>query len=276
MKDVLIETEYGSLYQYGDFNNRIYVIRMSDQEPDTTIDFLMDMAISSHYTKIVIKVKQHRVPLLLSRGFVVEAMIPLFDNHTSDVFFMSKFYGERALICEQEIELLNSYPALIKGKKNKHADKDIRSEILCDKDVCAISELFKEVFASYPYPVHDPGYIKKMMREDTCYFGIFKEDKLIAVSSAEVESTGRNAEMTDFAVHPDFRGQNLASYLLLDMEWEMAQRSIDCLFTIARLREPAMNKTFINSGYRYSGTLINNTQISGGIESMNVLYKLLR
>lgn len=275
MNDMLIETEYGSLYQHGGFNNRIYVIRMSDQEPDDTIDFLMNLATNSHYTKIVIKVKQHRVPLLLSRGFVVEAMIPLFDNQASDIFFMSKFYAERGSLCEMEINLLNSYPALMKAKSNTNSVNTNQSRLLNGNDIYCISELFRGVFKSYPYPIHNPDYIYKTMEENTCYFGIIHHEKLIAVSSAEVNPAGSNAEMTDFAVHPDYRGRGLAYHLLLDMEREMLQRSIRCLFTIARLREPAMNKTFIISGYRYSGTLINNTQISGGIESMNVLYKLL-
>jgi hypothetical protein len=37
-----------------------------------------------------------------------------------------------------------------------------------------------------------------------------------------------------------------------------------------------MNVTFARCGYRFAGTLINNTQISGRIESMNVWYKGLR
>jgi hypothetical protein len=34
-----------------------------------------------------------------------------------------------------------------------------------------------------------------------------------------------------------------------------------------------MNRTFLRLAYRYSGTLIMNTHISGRIESMNVFYK---
>jgi beta-lysine N6-acetyltransferase len=36
-----------------------------------------------------------------------------------------------------------------------------------------------------------------------------------------------------------------------------------------------MNKTFLKFDYCYSGTLINNTNIAGSIESMNVYYKHL-
>jgi beta-lysine N6-acetyltransferase len=36
-----------------------------------------------------------------------------------------------------------------------------------------------------------------------------------------------------------------------------------------------MNVTFSRAGYTFTGTLINNTNIGGSIESMNVWYKRL-
>lgn len=53
---------------------------------------------------------------------------------------------------------------------------------------------------------------------------------------------------------------------LLAMEYKTA-------YTIARAY--GINITFAKSGYEYGGMLINNTQIAGGIESMNVWYKSL-
>ena len=59
------------------------------------------------------------------------------------------------------------------------------------------------------------------------------------------------------------------------MEKAMQQQGITSRFTIARLISSAMNKSFLTAGYLYGGTLINNTNISGSIESMNVWYKNL-
>ena len=57
------------------------------------------------------------------------------------------------------------------------------------------------------------------------------------------------------------------------MEYEMQLQGIMTLYTIARSTSIPMNKTFLRLGYKYAGTLINNTNISGGIESMNLFYK---
>ena len=79
--------------------------------------------------------------------------------------------------------------------------------------------------------------------------------------------------MTDFAVLPSERGKKLAMRLLQVMEDFLSAYKFRSFYTIARLKSLSMNKTFRNNGYRYSGTLINNTQIAGNIESMNVWYK---
>jgi len=55
----------------------------------------------------------------------------------------------------------------------------------------------------------------------------------------------------------------------------MRKQGIKTLYTIARLDSIPMNKTFLKLNYCYSGTLINNTNIAGSIESMNIYYKYL-
>jgi hypothetical protein len=60
------------------------------------------------------------------------------------------------------------------------------------------------------------------------------------------------------------------------MEQDMKQRGYLTSYTIARSRSVGMNITFAKLEYIYAGTLINNTNISGQIESMNVWYKHLQ
>jgi hypothetical protein len=59
------------------------------------------------------------------------------------------------------------------------------------------------------------------------------------------------------------------------MEREMKRLGMLTTYTIARALSPGMNITFAKMGYNYAGTLKNNCNISGCIESMNVWYKIL-
>jgi putative beta-lysine N-acetyltransferase len=141
------------------------------------------------------------------------------------------------------------------------------------KDTKEMAALYRQVFATYPFPIHDPEYLRKTMDNDVVYFGVWHDGMLVALSSCEIHSGISNAEMTDFAAMPDHRGQNLALHLLLCMETELKQRCIGVAYTIARAYSFGMNITFARAGYIFAGTLTNNTNIGGQIESMNVWYK---
>jgi beta-lysine N6-acetyltransferase len=67
-----------------------------------------------------------------------------------------------------------------------------------------------------------------------------------------------------------WRGEELAA-----KEAAMRPAGLRVAYTIARAMSPGINFTFAGAGYRFGGTLVNNTQIGGRIESINVWYKEL-
>lgn len=138
-----------------------------------------------------------------------------------------------------------------------------------------MQEVYKKVFQTYPFPIHDTSYLFKTMNNNVDYFCIENDKKIIALSSAEKDENNAYAEMTDFATLPDWRGHGFALILLNKMERSMKKQGITTTFTIARSASPGMNITFAKAGYDYAGRLKNNTNISGKIESMNIWYKKL-
>ena len=114
------------------------------------------------------------------------------------------------------------------------------------------------------------------MNENVTYFSILKDEKIIALASAEMDVTSLNVEMTDFATLPEYQGNGLAIYLLKWMEDEMRKKNMKIAYSISRAVSFGVNIIFAKSGYEYSGTLLNNTNISGNIESMNIWYKSLK
>ena len=142
-------------------------------------------------------------------------------------------------------------------------------------DAEAITQVYREVFETYPFPIHDPEYILQTMEENFIYFTLWDGDRLAAVSSSEMYPAYGNVEMTDFATLPHYRGNGGAQFLLRTMEAEMRKRGIANAYTIARAYSFGMNITFARNGYSFGGTLTNNTNISGSMESMNVWYKTL-
>lgn len=277
MPDVIEIIGKGSLIQHGEHNNRVYLMKLDKRDVDIILPEISILANKNSYSKIFCKVPKHIAPLFFADGYILEAYIPKFYNKQNDVFFVSKFLNPDRLLNVEKEQLL--------GLSNQLSDKPTKKENLKKKtsgysvrklgktDIEQITDIYREVFESYPFPILNQDYILKTMEENVQYFGAENEGKLVALSSAEIDFMGENAEMTDFATHFSHAGNNLSSLLLRAMEKEMKKQGINTLYTIARLNSFAMNKTFLNFDYSYSGTLINNTNIAGSIESMNVYYK---
>ncbi|MFW5656405.1 MAG: putative beta-lysine N-acetyltransferase [Bacteroidota bacterium] len=285
MNDISVETksdiieEYGnSIIHHGKQNNRIYLLKYDfKDDQQMLLDRLIKLAKENGYTKIISKVPAKVLPGFLNAGFHIEAYVPGFYYGTDDGFFMAYFLTEER--GKPELDVMNAFQEALK-KQSKAWDFAAEGEeeemrLLKNTDVRSITELYTKVFKSYPFPIHEEDYVLETMKTHVDYYGIFENGELIAVSSAEKDPGYGNAEMTDFAVNPDYRGRNLAGKLLHLMENELRKQGVKTAYTIARLHSIPMNVTFLKSGYRYSGTLVRNTNISGAIESMNVLYKSL-
>ena len=239
------------------------------------ISCLDQKAESEGYTKIFAKVPARFYPSFVNAGYASEAWIPGFYNDREDVFLLAKYFSLSRKLPEKEaMERFQQFLLTASASPASDLPKGYSLKALAEEDVCAMTILFKEVFESYPFPIFDPDFIVKSMKEDdTRYFGAYHSGVLVGISSAEYQKKYQHAEMTDFAVSQQHRGKRLAVHLLKFMEQELSIMGCQTFFTIARLHSLPMNKTFMSMGYRYSGTMINNTQISGNIESMNIWYK---
>jgi putative beta-lysine N-acetyltransferase len=277
MTDTIEVLKHGSILQHGKHNDRIYLMKLVQEDFAEIIQTLHKLSTENSYTKIFCKVPKWAAPLFFSDGYMLEASIPKFYNSEEDAFFVSKFLNsDRRLAIEKPA--LNTLSELLVHKNNsnrtlKKSTTEFAVRKLNINDVNSIVEIYKQIFLSYPFPIHNPDYISETMDEDVQYYGIEVNEKLAAIASSEIDKKGLNAEMTDFATSGEFQGMGLANILLRHMETEMKEQGIATLYTIARLNSIAMNKTFLRLSYNYSGTLINNTNIAGKIESMNVYYK---
>ena len=274
MSDV-IETLGSSMIHHGKDNDRIYLMKYNPVDHNTIIDQLEKLANQQEYSKIFVKIPKDEKGIFETNGYHEEATIEKFYNGEKDCSFMAKYKTEHRKNVQNKEQLEN----VLKVAQSKPMVTDLdllpRYEIrkMGHVDTEAMAKLYKKVFATYPFPIHDANYLWKTMDEHIAYFGVFLDDELIGLSSSELDEHYENAEMTDFAIHPKHRGENLSVHLLQSMEQYMKEIHIKTLYTIARAISYGMNSTFAKLGYDYTGTLYNNTNISGSIESMNVWYK---
>jgi len=263
-----------SIIQHGKENNRIYLMKYSDSDRLNIINQLDEIAKQHKYTKIVAKVPEKVKKLFIDNKYKQEAFIPNYCSSEVYVFMCKYFEKEREKLIIAEIEQVLQHAKIKSGKQNiPILPQDWHLKSLHYKDASNMACLYKKVFKTYPFPIHDEEYLKSTMKDNVNYFGIYKQDKLIAISSSETDKECLNCEMTDLAILPEYRGQNYSLVLLSEMEQKLKKQKFKVLYTIARAKSYSTNIAFSKLNYLYGGTLINNTNICGSIESMNVWHK---
>jgi len=276
MNDKIV-TFGNSAIQHGKHSNRAYLMSLAPGDLPEVLPYLDNLALTKGYTKIFAKVPAAVKKQFGLNGYEPEATIPGFYRGAEKVFFMGKYFSpERRK--EKKPELVRKALETAKAKppvEEFALDPSLSCRRAVPADAREMAEVYREVFATYPFPIHDPEYLRGTMETHVVYFGIWDGGKLIALASAETDAAGQNAEMTDFATLPDYRSKGLANFLLARLEAAASGLGIRTAFTIARSYSYGMNITFAKSGYAYSGTLTHNTQISGELESMNVWHKSL-
>lgn len=274
-EDCIISSEK-SIYQHGKASDRIYIMKLSELKENFIMQ-LQNLALSNDYSKIIGKIPFHLVKPFKAADYQMEAVIPGFYGGKESCAFMSKYFSKERQSnynsekIQQVIEVAKSKAAGAITQKNPKFTIQELNFFHLD----TMAKLYKKVFESYPFPIFDPAYLRETMLEDVIYYGVFNGETLIACASCETDPEFKNVELTDFAVLPEYRGQDLASLLLIEMEKAMKTLDFKTAYTIARSFSYGMNCTFGKNKYSLGGTLYNNTQIAGNIESMNIWYKKL-
>lgn len=271
--------QYGdSLLQHGTENDRVYLMKLQGDDLPEILDYIDELVEQNDYSKIFVKIPATKKSRFEQAGYHTEAMVPNFYKGAVDGLFMARYpQPERqddpdAKLVAQVLQaaLDKATPA---AETNTAEDSSGQCRLALPGDCKEMAALYQRVFRSYPFPIQDPEYLRKTMDEHVVYAGTWRQGKLVALASAEVDTAAGHAEMTDFATDPAYRGQGLAHLLLAHLEELMAKTGVKTCYTIARATSFGMNITFARSGYQFAGTLVQNTQISGGLESMNVWYK---
>lgn len=275
----LVATIGHSLIQHGHENDRVYLMELDPRDMPDLLHLINALAVQEKYGKIFAKVPALWAAAFLDDGFRTEALVPGFFRGEEDGHFMGKYLDPTRATDPRDEEMGRILDLARTKKGSQPENRAVTGYTIrrCTTDDCvAMAALYSDIFSSYPFPVYDPEFLAETMADHVAYFGVCqKNGKLAALASAEQYRQSGHVEMTDFLTVTDHRRRGMASRLLATMEREMRHRGLAVAYTIARALSAGMNNTFARAGYRHAGTLINNTQICGRIESMQVWYKLL-
>ncbi len=256
------------------FNQRLQVLSYRGPSLPDMVAALWADAEARGFGKLFMKAAATDRPLLEASGMEAEASIEDYFGADDPAVVMSAFLSEerrsqRALDREEEIlERIRQQPP---NRAAPDLPTGYSMAVARPEDADELAALYREVFASYPFPITDPRYLVATMESRVVYRIVRDaEGSVVAAASGEMDPLRGNAEMTDFATLPSQRGLGLAQHLLAALEDDMRTRGVHHLYTIARARSAGMNRVFYNRGYELTGTLVNNCHIAGRFEDMHV------
>lgn len=259
------------------YNRRVWVLDFVG-EANSLINKLISYNREYPIEKVLCTVREKERKQFERIGFNQEAKIDGFFNGETAYFlsnYLDKSRGNSEFI-DKENEILNialNFSTLDKETTVNEVNFNYTIETANQNDVEEMTTLYKSIFKTYPTPLENPDYIMKVMYENVLFKIVRYKGKIISAASADMNPEYLNAEITDCATYPEYRGKGLISKLMDQLESELIKNNYKTLYTIARAGVIGINRAFAKRGYLYQGRLINNCNIGGRFEDMNIWFK---
>ncbi|WP_418791532.1 putative beta-lysine N-acetyltransferase [Phosphitispora sp. TUW77] len=286
-------TVYGNIYglsylkEQDDFTVEVFIdctnkrIKVLDYQAATVramVEYLNYLARENGFGKVVLVSREEDWETCISYGYILEGFIQEYFRGEKPGYCLTRFFDKERRISqfiEDEDEILQEILAQPSTVNLKKLSEDSRLRSAGIEDIPALAELFTAVFSSYPAPLYKPEYLEQVVGKKSHFKIIEHQGKIVSAASAEINRTNMTAEMTDCATLPDYRGQGLMSILINALEIEMKKEHIHTLYSLSRALSHGINLVFHRHGYTYGGRLINNCNIMGKFEDMNLWVKHL-
>jgi putative beta-lysine N-acetyltransferase len=260
------------------YNQRLRVYGYRATDYDALILKLRWLAEANGFDKILCMASPCDWERFLRHGYVLEAILKYY-HRGEDALVMSKFRSQERLTSPnlmQEILLIEELLARDVPPAPDGPPDGYRVRMARPDDVGALIDLFRTIFKTYPTPLIHRAYLEHVFQTESLFAVCEREGAVVAAASAELHAEARAAELTDCATRSDARGRGLMSALLRLLEGELRRRDFVCAYTMARARSFGMNAVFRGLGYEFNGRLVNNCDIFGAYEDMNIWVRDLR
>jgi putative beta-lysine N-acetyltransferase len=285
--ETLKELKYGEYtnVEQDDFSTELFIDFQSERlklikytgDTEKIIKNTIDLCGKFGMGKILATVHEEHRKSFINNGFIQEAVIDGFFKGKIG-YNVSYFYDTHRSISHR---LKEEDKIIEKAKESASQFDPIEEKIFSIrtatiKDAEAMACLYDTVFRTYPTPMDNADYIKNVIRNNEVLFKIAEyNNEIISAASADLNYEFLNAEITDCATSLKFRKNGLLSELVYALENSLKEMNFIVLFSVARAISPGINIVFSKHGYEYTGRQINNSNIMGNLEDMNIWVKKL-
>jgi len=261
------------------YNQRIKIMDYEASDIEQLILKVRYLAEANSFDKIICMARRRDWQTFLRYGYVLEAVLKYYIDG-EDAFVVSKFRSQERLTSHNLMEEILMIEKVMEHRWDSFAVRPLPSgyEVRLAKrdDIAELLDLYASIFETYPSPLIHASYLETVFQKETLFAVCTREGEIVSAASAEVHPQVHAAELTDCATKKSARGLGLMSHILSLLEAEISQKGYICAYTMARSRSYGMNNVFYRLGYEFMGRLINNCDIYGDYEDMNIWVRDLR
>ncbi len=265
-----------SRVHHGPHNDRVYLFHLNPADLPGITGRILALAKDRGYSRIFARVPAPARDHFVSCGYTPKARLRGLFRGEVDGYYMANYLDTTPGDGNGIDDVLAVARAKARqGAADRRLDPGFTCAPAAPADAPELAAVYREVFETYPVPIHDPAYLAQEMQGWLRCFCIRDGNRIAAVASAAVDPDALFAEMTGFATLPEYRGRGFAGRLLRRMEAEMRRLGMKTVFAVARARSYPASITFARAGYTCAGTLAKSVNICGSLEDMNVWYRPL-
>jgi beta-lysine N6-acetyltransferase len=255
-------------------NNRLKILnyeRLSGNILGEVIEFAKEKTLG----KIIANCPANDLKVLEENGFTNEGTIESF--YMGEDAFCPSFFIKPERSVSRHPKREDSIVRMALEKKGTYKPRKTGLEIrtAAQEDIPMMTDIFKTIFESYPTPVHEEDYLEKVMDNRIYFKAAFDNGRIVSIASADMDKKNLNAEITDCATYPEYRGRGLLSKLISAIEKDIKEMGFLSVYSLSRAINPGINISLSKLSYDYTGRLVNNCDICGGFEDMNIWCKKL-
>ncbi len=261
------------------YNRRLKVMDYDATDFRAMVERVNWLADANDFDKVFFKAHAADWQTFLTFGYQLEGILKYYFNG-DDAYVMSKFRSVNRAHNRLVIEEDNLIEALMR-KPVEYEPKPLPegwSIVRCTLDhIPQLVAVYRDVFETYPSPLTHPDYISQTMDRSVIYRAVIDDEgRIVSAASAELDTKHSNAEMTDCATLRTHRGMGLMFHLLDRLCDDLTEMGIRTPFTLARAASFGMNLVFYRLGFEFCGRLVNNCDIYGQFEDMNIWVRAPR
>jgi putative beta-lysine N-acetyltransferase len=274
-----IERVDGALIYHGDFHNRIFISEINQENLETILPKMKQLAKRKKYQKILGRAPENVVTFFKKQGFEIEAKIPgLYNGNTSGYFLADYPNGNGSISNAKILKTIETVKSIAraanKPNEKAHMELPVNCDIIKINSVHYgdLAQLNAKAYKYHPSHIVTEQDLLDLANLNHQFYGLYEGGVLLVYATIQFHPEEANLEIVDFTTHPDYRGQNLSYYLVQELKNKMDTLHCKTIYSLVRATSYGLNITYSKHGFKYAGTLTNNALVRESIESMNVWF----